>query len=118
MPNATDPQMQSYMDQRLRVRAEQGRALDQSFGDDLVAITDEYARASNGPIWNDARTDGPPHLLASGPGSAPDDLTNYNAIATSWKALLAGTLTPTQVANFPGQWAIFMRACVRPQSQQ
>lgn len=116
MPNATDAQMQAYMDQRVRPRAEQFRLLLSNVQDDETAITDEFARASNGPIWNDARTDGPPHLLASGPGSSPDDLTNYNAMAVTFLALVNGTATPTQVSNFPGQWAIFQRACVRPVS--
>jgi len=113
MANATDIQMQSYMDQRIRPRAEQFRDLRNAVVDDQTAITDEFSRASNGPIWNDARTDGPPHLLASGPGSSPDDLTNYNALCVTFLALISGTATVTQITNFPGQWAIFMRACVR-----
>jgi hypothetical protein len=114
MANATDVQMQAYMDQRVRPRAEAFREVLKMVQDDQTAITDEFARASNGPIWNDARVDGPPHLLASGPGSSPDDLTNYNALCVTFLALVNGTANATQISNFPGQWAIFQRACVRP----
>ena len=46
MPNATDEQMQVYADQRLRVRAEAFRALYNATLDDIEAIGDIYARAS------------------------------------------------------------------------
>lgn len=116
MAIATDAQMQSYMDQRLRPRAEQARQLVRDLQDDVNSIADEFSRSSSGPLWGDARTDGPPHLLASGPTSSPDDLSNYNALAATLLAVIAGTATANQITSFPGQWAIFQRACVRPAS--
>lgn len=56
---ATDAQMQAYCDQRIRVRAEQVRALVNSMRDDKAAIDAAYDRAANGAAWTDARTDGP-----------------------------------------------------------
>lgn len=114
MAIATDIQMQAFMDQRVRPRAEQCRLLLSNLQDDNASIADEFSRAASGPLWNDARTDGPPHLLASGPTSSPDDLSNYNSVMVTLLAVIAGTATPTQISSFPGQWAILMRACVRP----
>jgi hypothetical protein len=110
---ATDVQMQTYADQRIRVRAETFRALVNSSTDDKNNITDEYARASSAIAWADARTDGPAHLLQAGNNANPDDFLNYNALITTFLALIAGTASPTEVAAFPGQWAVFQRACVR-----
>jgi hypothetical protein len=88
---ATDQQMQTFANERIRPRAEQFRALDLACADDKAALDDEYARAQAGPLWSDARADGPPHLLASGPGSSPDDLTNYNALLDLWRKFRTGT---------------------------
>jgi hypothetical protein len=91
VPNATNAQMQAYADERIRPFAESLRLLLAQAQDHLAAITDEYARATSGPIWNDARSDGPPHLLASGPGSSPDDLTNFNAFLVAFVNLCTTT---------------------------
>src|SRR4051794_29332167 len=99
MPAANDQQMQVFMDTRLRVRAEAFRNLDVDSADDKASLDDEYARATGGPIWNDARTDGPPHLLSSGPGAVPDDLANYNAFLDLWRKFLTGTFANVGEAN-------------------
>jgi len=106
MPNATDQQMQDFCDQRIRPRAEQFRALLAACQDDTAAIGDEYARATSNSAWADARTDGPPHLLQSGNNANPDDLLNYNALASAFITWL----TVTQA----GAWGVLKAACVRP----
>jgi hypothetical protein len=96
---ATDVQMQEYCDQRIRVRAEQIRALLAAMQDDKAAIDDVYARASdaNSP-WADARTDGPPHLLVS------SDILSYNTFIMDLIAAIQND----------AQWPVVYKACVRP----
>jgi hypothetical protein len=96
---ATDRQMQDYCDQRIRVRAEQVRALLAAMQDDKAAIDDVYARASdaNSP-WADARTDGPPHLLVS------SDILSYNTFIMDLIAAIQND----------AQWPVVYKACVRP----
>jgi hypothetical protein len=112
MANATDQQMQSYADSRIRPFAEALRSLLAQAQDDLTAITDEFARAGAGPIWHDNRLDGPPHLLASGPGASPDDLTNFNQVLTDFVKFCT-QLNNTTVSCRSGEVGILMRACVR-----
>lgn len=109
MAEATDTQMQVYADQRLRVRAESLRAIVASLRDDKASIDSVYARAAGVTVWNDARTDGPPKLLASA------DFTNYNAVITSLLAVIDGTATATDIATIHNNWAVFQSACVRPE---
>jgi hypothetical protein len=91
--------MQDYCDQRIRVRAEQVRALLAAMQDDKAAIDDVYARANdpNSP-WADARTDGPPHLLVS------SDILAYNTFIMNMISA---------IQNDP-QWPVISKACVRP----
>lgn len=115
MPEATNAQMQAYCDQRVRVRAEQFRTAINAIRDDKAAIDDEYARATGLNRWNDARTDGPPHLLQSGNSANPDDLTNYNSLITAMIEIIDGTGDDaTNAAAVRSAWAVFQRACVRP----
>ncbi len=96
---ATDQQVQTYVNTRLRVRAEQCRALLAALLDDKAAIDDVYAACAQGsPTWADNRTDGPPHLLA------PSDVLGYNAFITA--------LIPNirDAADYP----TISKACVRP----
>lgn len=122
MAQATDQQMQSYCDQRIRVRAEQLRGLLNQLTDDKANIGDEYTRATSVSRWNDARTDGPPHLLQSGNSANPDDLLNYNAWASAFLNLLNGTsvangsTVAADAATLRSAWAVLMAACVRPVS--
>jgi hypothetical protein len=99
VPLATDQQVQQYVNERVRVRAEQCRALLNSLLDDKSAIDDVYAACNQGtPTWTDVRIDGPPHLLA------PADVLSYNAFITA--------LIPNirDAADYP----TIVRACVRP----
>jgi hypothetical protein len=96
---ATDMQMQDYCDQRIRVRAEQVRALLAAMQDDKASIDDVYTRASDaGSPWADARTDGPPHLLAG------SDVLEYNTFITNLIAAIQND----------AQWPTVRKACVRP----
>jgi len=110
---ATDPQMQSFADTRIRVRAESFRAFLAAITDDKNSIGDEYARASSNSAWADNRADGPPHLLQAGNSANPDDFLNYNAVITTLIACANGTATLQNIADLPGQLAVWQRACVR-----
>lgn len=108
MAIATDAQVQVYVDTRLRVRAEQFRALVNSCRDDKVSIEDVYAACTQvEPTWTDNRGDGPPHLLA------PSDVLVYNAILFMFLSLVDGTLTNENKAEFHSNWSLFQSACVR-----
>ncbi len=96
---ATDQQVQQYVNERIRVRAEQCRALLNAMLDDKAAIDDVYAAcAAQSPTWTDSRTDGPPHLLG------PNDVLAYNSFITA--------LIPN--IRDAGDYASVARACVRP----
>ena len=119
MAAATDQQMQTYCDSRIRIRAESLRAIYYAITDDKASITDEYARAVSNSAWADARTDGPPHLLQSGNSANPDDLLNYNAFMSALKNLIDGTSVANgssvaaDAATLSSTWPVLMRACVR-----
>lgn len=104
---ATDQQMQTYCDERIRPRAEQCRSLVNALRDDKVAIDAAYDRAANGTAWADARTDGPPKLLASA------DVLTFNTVMTLLLKCVDGTATAQDVADLNSNWAAFQAACVR-----
>lgn len=108
MAEATDQQMQAYMNDRIRVRAEQARALIASLRDDLMAITDVYDRADGGAPWSDNRTDGPPKLPSS-----PDVLA-YNAWAVLLLKAIDGTATEGDIGQLAANWITVQTMCVRP----
>lgn len=115
MPEATNVQMQTYADQRIRPRAEQLRALFNSCADDKLANDDVYARANGTNQWADARADGPPHLLAAGNAANPNDVTNYNALLDLLAKFKAGTFANVSEANGAAALiTVLFRACVRP----
>jgi cytochrome c553 len=98
MAEATDSQVQAFADQRIRVRAEQMRALIEGIDDDIASIGDVYERLTKSGKWNDARTDGPPHLLTG------DDILAVNALYQKAIAQL----------KQDGNFAVLLKACVRP----
>ncbi len=122
MAEATDTQMQAFADQRIRPRSEQFRTLVLALADDTAALGDEYARAVGTSRWNDARTDGPPHLLQAGNSASPDDLLNFNAFAAALLNLVNatsvanGSSVAADAATVHSTWAVLERACVRPAS--
>jgi len=115
MAEATDQQMQVFANERVRVRAEQIRALFASCADDAGSIDDIYSRAVGNNRWEDARTDGPPHLLMSGDSASPDDMLNYNTALVRINQFKTGTFANVGEANeFAALWSVLQDACVRP----
>ena len=95
---ATDLQVQNFVDQRIRPRMEQIRALLVDLQDDKAAIDDVYAALTQDtPTWTDARTDGPPHLLT------PGDIININSLITNLITAISGD----------AQYPVALKACVR-----
>ena len=109
---ANDTQMQTFASERIRVRAEQFRAIINACRDDKAAIDAVYDRAANGAAWTDARTDGPPKLLAS------QDILVFNAFISDFLAVIDGTgdaaAKAGHVDGVHGNLAVFQSACVRP----
>lgn len=97
---ATDQQMQQYANERIRVRAEQFRALINACRDDKAAIDAVYDRAANGAAWSDNRTDGPPKLLVS------QDVLVFNAFISDF-------LSQVDSGAMHNNLAVFQAACVR-----
>lgn len=99
MAAATNQQVQQFVNERMRRRAEQIRALVLAMQDDKAAIDDVYAAvAAQNPTWQDIREDGPPHLLT------PNDVLAYNSFITSAITNLK------DAADYP----IILKACVQP----
>lgn len=96
---ANNEQIQSFVDERIRVRAEQIRALYLAMKDDRAAIDDVYAALNvQEPTWSDTRSDGPPHLL---------DASDVLAMNSFCADILAAI-------DNQGQYPIIVKACVRP----
>lgn len=105
---ATDKQVQEFSDQRLRVRAEQFRALVNGCRDDKAAINDVYAACILPvPTWTDNRSDGPPRLCTV------QDVLTYNAFITLFLKCVDGTATLADIGQLNANWAPFQSACVR-----
>lgn len=120
MPAATNTQMQRFADERLRPFAEALRDIFAQAVDHQAAIDDVYARATANPgtRWNDARTDGPPHLLQNAYDNTtpanPDDMLNFNTLLARLGQLKNGTFANVSEANeFAALWAVLQDACVR-----
>lgn len=102
MPRASDNQVQNYVDQRIRVRAEEIRALLNALVDDKMAMDDIYEHVNGAnaiaSTWADGRTDGPPTLATK------EDVLEYNALisaliphirdAANWPAVLSLCVHP------------------------
>jgi hypothetical protein len=98
MAIATDAQVQRFVDERFRPRAESVRLLLNQFLDDLANIGDVFnAVTQPTPTWTDQRKDGPPHLLV------PTDVVAYNTFATD---------ISNAIKNH-AQYPIMQKACVR-----
>lgn len=97
MAQATDQQMQTFASDRLRTGAEAVRALVLRMESDKAAMDDIFARATNGPVWADTRTDGPPHLLSE------QDHLKWNAFITDITAAIKGH----------AEYANVLKMCVR-----
>jgi len=106
---ATNEQVQTYVDSRVRQRCEQFRAIYNSCKDDKAAIVDVYANLTDNPDWIDNRSEGPPHLMT------PSDVLAWNAFVTGFISLIEGTFGDVGSANSnAAQWPIITKSCVRP----
>lgn len=95
MTNATDVQVQAFVNNRVRQHSQAIIALYVALQDDLACIGDIYAAVNQQtPTWVDNRTDGPPHLLT------PSDVLAYNTFITDLVAAMSGD----------GQWPIVRKA--------
>ncbi len=95
---ATDTQVQTYVNSRVRPHAELARQLALAFDDDLAVIDDVYANLTAGsPTWVDNRTDGPPHLLT------PSDVLAFNSFMHDIRDAIKNN----------AQYAIVLKATVR-----
>lgn len=97
MARATDLQVQQFVDQRVRQRAEQIRALLLAMEDDISAIGDVYEHLNDTPTWTDTRTDGPPYLLSA------SDVLGWNAFIVAMSAAMRAH----------DQFAVALKGCVR-----
>jgi hypothetical protein len=97
---ATNLQVQQFVDQRIRVRAEQIRALYESMNDDIASIGDVYDALEpvESATWSDVRIDGPPFLLT------PSDVLGINSFLVGIRDAITNH----------GQYPVVLKACVRP----
>jgi hypothetical protein len=105
---ATNGQMQSYADQRIRVRAQTWRNFIAALRDDKAGIDSVYERAVSANAWSDARSDGPPKLLAN------QDILSYNSFITLLLKLVDTGLTAQEVTDLRAQLAPVLTTCVNP----
>jgi hypothetical protein len=112
MPRATDQQVQQYVNERLRVRAEQFRALRLAVEDDKAVIDDVYEHVSGAnavaSTWTDVRTDGPPHLVTA------NDVLAYNTFLDAFLAFCDPDGNTAAIAAGADQLPVLADACVRP----
>lgn len=98
MANATDEQVQSYVDSIIRPRCEQLRNILALITNDLALIDDVYAALTQPvPTWADSRADAPPHLLTG------SDVLAVNTLLNDIKTLIDGN----------AQKPVMLKACVR-----
>lgn len=87
MANATNAQVQQFVDSRIRPRAAQIRDLLAAINDDISAIGDVYATLNGANTWTDQPAGGatPPHYLSGSDVLAMNTLLNAvaNAISTN-----------------------------------
>lgn len=104
---ATVQQVQNFVDQRVRPRCEQIRALYLSCKDDKASFDDVYETV-NVDGWADDRKDGPPHLLTSA------DVLAWNTFITAFISLMEGDFKDLQEAlAAKDQYPIVLKSCVR-----
>ena len=98
MAEATNAQVQTFVNERMRPWCEQARALYLLSKDHTAAIGDVYANLTTSPDWTDNRADGPPALLG------PNDVLAWNAFMVAFNTFVEGN------ANY----TVILKACVRP----
>lgn len=97
--SATDGQIQSFADSRVRVHAAVARQLVAILDDDRAVIDDVYSALNvQSPTWTDSRADGTPHLLTAA------DVLAYNGFAEDVRVFIKA---------HPA-WGIVQKACINP----
>lgn len=95
---ATDAQVQQFVDERLRPRAEQVRAFLALVSDDVSAIDGvNSALSAESPTWSDSRQDVPVRVT-------PEDVLAFKEFLADVKAAVANN------AHYPS----VLKFCVRP----
>lgn len=121
MPRATDEQVQTFSDERVRTFAELSRLVDLFARDHKAAIDDVYNHCSDAEqagTWIDDRTDGPPHLVTRA------DIIEFNTFITQLIAILDNTTLANDAAKgdavdaLAASWVNVKKACVRPPKLQ
>ena len=98
MARASDIQVQKYVNERVRIRAERIRGLLLAMEDDKSVIDDVYEALATDPTWTDDRTDGPPHLMT------PSDV-------LAWNTFISTLITHIRE---DAQLPVVLKACVQP----
>jgi hypothetical protein len=98
MAIATNEQIQTYVDTKIRPLCEQVRAVKAAIDDAKATIDDVYAAlTADNPTWVDGNTSLPPHYLT------PSDVLALNAFITALQTAIAGD----------GNYPIVLKSCVR-----
>jgi hypothetical protein len=97
--NATDQQVQTFVNERIRTVAESARALKITLDDHIAAIGDVYAALTQAsPTWADSRGGGVPHLLT------PADVLAINTFMNNVRDAIQNN----------AQYPVVLKACVQP----
>lgn len=114
MARATDAQVQQYVNERIRMRAEQFRALRNAIADDKAVIDDIYEHVTGAneipATFVDTRPDGPPHLATN------SDVAAYNTFITAFLAFCDPDGDTATIALGADQLPVLEDLCVRPLS--
>ena len=98
--SATNAQVQSFVNERMRPHCELIRNLYLSLKDDQAVIDDVYANVSDNPTWTDTRSDAPPHLIT------PNNVLAYNAFMVDFIAFI-------ESGDGAGNYPVVVDSCVR-----
>lgn len=106
--NATDLQVQNYVDQKVRSRCNDILDLHSKMTQDQAQIDDVYAALTQPtPTWSDSRTDGPPHL------ATPGDVLAWNTFVSQTLAFWNGTLDPANIGAAAAQLSVLRKISTR-----
>ena len=113
MPAASNAQVQAFVNERVRPRCEQIRALLLAMEADRASADDVYENVNDaGSTWVDVNTSNPPHLLVR------TDVLAWNTFLAGLVEIIRGTSANdaariAAVNNVAAQLPIILRGCVR-----
>jgi hypothetical protein len=110
MPAASNSQVQRYVDERVRVFAEQVRKAYILAKDHTAAFADVKLNINDpATTWIDDRQDAPPYKLTAA------DVMQWSQFLTKFISLFEGTFADVADANAgAAKYAKVLQACVRP----